>query len=128
MGVQVTITIPEETYEKAQQIAEAESQPLEEVLVNSIQISNRRYQAQTDALEKERDAYLAMHSQLLESYAGQYVAIYQGKLLDYDADYGALSERVRTKYPKTTIWVSQVTPEPIQTIWVRSPRFFSSGE
>lgn len=75
------------------------------------------------ALDQEMDAYIQMHEELKEQYLGKHVAIFQGKLVDHDNDYGSLYERVLEHYPNQTVWISTVREEAISTIQMRSPRF-----
>jgi hypothetical protein len=56
-------------------------------------------------------------------YAGGYVAIYNGQLVDHDTDYGALFERIDDRYPDTFVWLTRVGDESMGTIRFRSPRF-----
>ncbi len=74
-------------------------------------------------VEREKAAYLRLYPQLKTQYAGQYVAIYNGQLVDHDVDYGALFERIDDRYPDTFVWLTRVEDEPIGTITFRSPRF-----
>ena len=74
-------------------------------------------------VEREKAAYVRLHSQLKEQYAGQYVAIHGGELVDHDPDYGVLFERIDDRYPDDFVWLTRVEEEPIGTIQFRSPRF-----
>ena len=69
----------------------------------------------------EMAAYIAMHPMLKEQYFGQYVAIYQGKLIDHDTDRKALYLRIDEKYPDEFVWISPVEEDPIPTVVFRSP-------
>lgn len=75
-------------------------------------------------VEREKEAYLRLYPKLKEKYSGMYVAIYDGELIDYDADFGSLFERIDDKFPTDVfVWMTQVTDEPIRTLHFRSPRF-----
>ena len=74
------------------------------------------------AVEREMQAYIAMHPTLLEEYLGEHVAIYQGKLIDHDKDPGALLARIDAKFPDEFVWTTQVGSEPVRTFVLRSPR------
>jgi hypothetical protein len=74
-------------------------------------------------VEREKAAYLQLYPMLKEKYFGQYVAIYDGKLVDHDKDYGRLFERIDDSYPETFVWMTRVSDEPVETIYFRSPRF-----
>jgi Family of unknown function (DUF5678) len=77
-------------------------------------------------VEEEKAAYIRMFPMLKEKYHGQYVAIYNGKLIDYDTDYGRLFERIDDTYPETFVWLTRVMDEPIGTLHFRSPRLIET--
>ncbi|MCE7989474.1 MAG: hypothetical protein DYG89_50625 [Caldilinea sp. CFX5] len=70
----------------------------------------------------EMQAFIAMHPMLKKQYFGQYVAIYQNKVIDHDRDRQALYLRIDEKYPDDFVWISPVEEEPIPTLVFRSPR------
>lgn len=78
------------------------------------------------AMAREEAAYRAMHQELLASYAGQYVAIYNGQLVDHDQDGTALYLRVRKQFPGEFVLIASVQPEPAETYEVYSPRLVSA--
>lgn len=51
------------------------------------------------AVKREMQAYIDLHPILKEKYLGQHVAIFGGKLIDVDKDYGALYQRIDAQYP-----------------------------
>ena len=63
-------------------------------------------------MEQNVDAYRTMHGELVEHYFGQYVAICDGKLVDYDADPLLLLERVRQNYPDQVVLRRKVEQTP----------------
>jgi len=75
------------------------------------------------AIQHEADAFRAMHADLLARYADEYVAIYQGTLVDHDADQLALFTRIEKQYPDAPVLITQVLPEPEEVYTFRSPRF-----
>ncbi len=50
-------------------------------------------------MQKEIKAFGAMHAELLRRYANQYVAIYQGQVVDHDPEQLPLFLRVDQLYP-----------------------------
>ncbi|MEM7131872.1 MAG: type II toxin-antitoxin system RelB/DinJ family antitoxin [Chloroflexota bacterium] len=77
-----------------------------------------------EAILKEREAYEVMHTELRELYPDQYVAVYQGEVVDHDSDKVALIIRRREKYPNKTVLITQVEESPERkTLNFRSPRF-----
>lgn len=73
------------------------------------------------AILKEREAYEAMHPELCKRYPDQYVAIYQGEVVDHDEDEIALLKRRRKNFRGKSVLVTQVeeTPER-KTLYIRS--------
>ena len=68
-----------------------------------------------------------MHGELVEQYLGQYVAIYNGQLVDHDADPMILLTRIRSKYPNQVILRRKVERMPERELRVRHPRFKRSS-
>jgi hypothetical protein len=75
--------------------------------------------------EQEVAAYAAMHPQLLEKYAGKWVAVHGGQVVDIDVDDVALFDRVIDRYGEDTpIFLHKVTQDvfevvdiPGSTVW-----------
>lgn len=64
-----------------------------------------------------------MREELLANYLDQYVAVYQGVVVDYDHDQIALLGRVDEQYPDKIVLMRKVTPHPRKILHMRSPRF-----
>ncbi len=79
------------------------------------------------AVEREMQAYIALHPRLKEKYLGQHVAIYDGKLIDVDEDYGALYQRIDAQYPDEFVWLATVEEEAMPTLIFRSPRLLPTA-
>lgn len=126
MTREVVLTIPDDVFRKAQQIATTQSRRIEDVLADSIALKDTRvdddWSEPDKAFESEMQAYIAMHGKLKRTLFGQYVAVHGGKLVDKDTNYSALVERVRANYPDTAVWMSRVDEEPMATLTMRSPR------
>ncbi len=59
-------------------------------------------------LQKEIEAYHGMHDQLVKKHLGEWVAVYERKMVDHDADGSALHYRVREKYGHAAVLIRQV--------------------
>lgn len=127
MTRQVTLDISDTVYRQAQLLAEATNRPLQDVLAESIVLPDQQMTASRleadPAIAQETAAFLEMHSQLLETFAGQYVAIYQGELVDNAPDFATLFTRVARRYLGEFVLIRQVTTEPEPIYRFRSPRF-----
>lgn len=78
---------------------------------------------QRSLMEQNIAAYRTMHSELVDRYLGQYVAIYAGKLIDQDPDPLLLLERIRRNYPNEVVLRRKVERTPEREIHIRHPRF-----
>ena len=79
------------------------------------------------AMLQEQAAYQAMLPELLAAYENQYVAVYQGDVIDHDADKIALSIRLDESHPDAVVLVRQVTAEPDHVLHMPSPRLVRNG-
>ncbi len=123
MNKQIMLTLPEQVYDQVEQIARADSRAVEDVLAEVIKQSVPIFSIDPDrpAMLREQAAYRAMHPDLLERHQGQYVAVYQGQVIDHDADDLALSERVRQQLPSAVVLIRQVLPQTERVLHFRSP-------
>lgn len=131
MRTQVTLSIPNELYQRAKRIAQSSQRGVNEVLAESIvlvdnQVEVPDFSEPDEALEREKAAYIAMHPTLREKYPGQHVAIHNERLVDHDTDLDALWERIDARYPDEFVWVATVKEEPIETL--RNPSFWFVGD
>jgi hypothetical protein len=127
MGTQITLTIPDDLYQHARRVATSRQQDVAQLLTESIILppeTDRSVNSVSDKdFERERAAFLMMHTKLVQDYLGQYVAIYQGELTDHDVDLADLMERIDQEYPHTFVLVRKVEINPERIYYFRSPRF-----
>ncbi|MCB0111472.1 MAG: hypothetical protein KDE53_36370 [Caldilineaceae bacterium] len=121
---EITLAVPEEIYQQAEQIATETQQDVADVLLDTIASRFPAYPAHPDrvTMRKEIAAYQKMHSDLVKTYLGEYVAIYQGELVDHDADPVALHERITTNYPDKVVLSRKVQKDADPVLHMRSPR------
>ena len=74
-------------------------------------------------MEQNVAAYRSIHSELVDRYLGQYVAICDGKLVDHDPDPLLLLERIRRNYPNQVVLRRKVERTPEREIHIRHPQF-----
>lgn len=131
MATKVTVELPDNIYQRAQEFARLHQQKVEEAIPALIEQGLAAGGTEAEIIDRtkpnpvvqrERDAYFKLHPQLKEQYLGKYVAIYQGKMIDHDDEPAALFGRVQKQHPNEFVLVTQVHQEPIRTIVVRSPR------
>jgi hypothetical protein len=70
----------------------------------------------------ERQAFWAMHAQLLPMYEGKYVAVLNGQVVDSDVDERALVQRVYQKFGYQPMYVQLVTSGALPVYRLMSPQ------
>ena len=73
-------------------------------------------------MAREEAAYQTMYDELKTKYAGEYVAIFNGQLIDHDSDELALLRRLDAQYPDDIVLMRKVSAEPEPDLRMRSPR------
>jgi len=103
-----------------ERISENDDVTIEELVNRAVRnyVDKRKRQS----LESEIQAFEAMHSALIQTHLGQYVALYRGRVIDADPDFETLYLRVRSQYADDPVLIRLVTREPTETIEIRSPR------
>ena len=135
MTEQFTITIPESLYRRARALAKSRNRALDVLIADALDrgllqttaedIHESPFSSEGEDGEKlslETACYEAMHAQLLTQYAGEYVAIFNGELVDHDTDELALLSRLNADYPNEVVLMKRVLPSPMREFFVRSPR------
>ena len=126
MGVQVMIEVPEKLYDQVEEIAQSTRRAVGEVLQELVIRSFPPIYdggAEFDAMDQEVAAFETMHEELWKKYPNQFVAVYQGQVIDFDEDEWNLLARIDEKYPDEVVLIRQVQSELPGDIIFRSPRF-----
>ena len=84
-----------------------------------LDIPEREHDAQ---FENEREAFWSQYPELLKQYVGQYVAVYQGKMIDHDEDKRRLIQRVYENLGYVPVYIQRVSPEGRPRYRLSSPR------
>ena len=79
------------------------TQPIVDVLVPLVEV---------DKGEREYRAFRRLLPQLLLSHRGQYVAVHDGEVVDFDRDDISLIQRVHARFGYVPIHVGLVTDQP----------------
>jgi metal-responsive CopG/Arc/MetJ family transcriptional regulator len=79
-------------------------------------------QMRQEKIRTETEAFNEQYDMLKANYAGQYVAVHQGKVIDHDTDIRSLHLRVYEQLGRTPVLLKQVMDEPERELHFRSPR------
>lgn len=106
------------------QIADEQGKTLEQV-INELARQHLR-KTRRAKLERETEAFQAMHNRLKKKYPREHVAIHNGKLVDHDKNPAALVRRIRKRFGNAPVLVCEVEETPDREIMIRSPRLEQS--
>jgi len=103
-----------------EQLADRTAQPVEQLLESAA----RRYfdEMEREAIHGETEAFWTMHDELRTHYSGQYVALYQGSVVDHDADVSRLEQRLRERFGPLPVLIAPVEPAPPSELQWRGGR------
>ena len=120
MNTTIQVTLDAELASSLKETSEQQGLNVEAVLVDFA----RQYvrEARRKKLQAEFANYQRMHPQLKTQYLGQHVAIYEGRVIDDDADALALAQRIRRRFGHIPILIIQVSEQPLREFVIRSPR------
>jgi hypothetical protein len=120
------IMLHPEVRRAVEQISDNDDVTIEELVNRAVRDYVDKFKRQS--LESEIQAFEAMHSALIKTHRGQYVAVYRGRVIDADPDFEALYLRVRSQYENDPVLIRPVTREPTETLEIRSPRLESRAQ
>jgi hypothetical protein len=105
---------------QVERLADQITQPVEQVL----ELAVRRYfdVMEQETIHDETEAFWAMREQLRGQYAGQYVAIYRGNVVDNDGDVSRLERRTRERFSLLPVLIAPVEPAPPRDLRWRGGR------
>jgi hypothetical protein len=114
------LSITDETAAGLSQVADSLGISAEELADRAI----RRYlrEEADKKIVREEEAYRQQHAQLLAQYAGRFIAVHEGQVVDADDDELVLYGRIRERFSMMGVLIKRVTAEVEETWTMRSPR------
>jgi hypothetical protein len=137
MEVEMTqVTLPEEVVDRLRSAAAEEGTDVSGVLERAVEYylahgsrsnipeanqgDERNLNEEERQIEREQRSYEAQHATIFASYAGQYIVMHDGQLVDHDQDRVALIQRVRARFGDEPVLITPVLPDARQHILSRS--------
>jgi hypothetical protein len=121
-----TITLQEPSLvEEVQRVTEQEGLDSAAFLAEAVRRHLATYRQKKIAVETE--AWYRLPITERKKYQGKYVAVYQGQVVDSDPDQLTLFYRVRDRFGRQTILITEGGDQPIPVYRVRSPRRGRAG-
>lgn len=126
MGRETTLEITGELYKRVERLAAWRDQSITDALQEMLTVAENRIALLDDEaqMDFEEAAYEIQHKELFKEFAGQYVAIHKGKLVDHDKDELSLYRRINSRFPHDVVLLKKVQEWPEPDLYYRSPRFF----
>ena len=93
--------------------------------IHTVVLEQQSHGAHSEAETKfacERQAFWAMHAQLVSRYEGKYVAVLNGQVVDSDSDERALVQRVYQKFGYQPMYVQLITMGSLPVARLMSPQ------
>jgi hypothetical protein len=89
---------------------------------DATQVVEAAVQAYLDHLEQEKiheetEAFWAMQAELASKYAGEYVAMHEGQVVDHDSDVIRLEQRVAERFAETPLLIAPVADAPQRDLY-----------
>jgi glutamyl-tRNA reductase len=101
-----TVAVESELYNRIEKTAQEQQANVDEILSQAI----RRYLWELDRrkISEESKIYRQRHPELKEQYLGQYIAMHNGQVVDHDADFQTLRQRIRQRFEHTPVMITSV--------------------
>ena len=98
------ITVEPELYRRVEEAAQEQHASVDEILSEAV----RLYLWEQDRvkIEQEGVAFRRQHSELVQSFLGRFIAMHEGQVVDHDADFAELYQRVRAQFGRTPIMIT----------------------
>jgi predicted DNA-binding protein len=116
----MSITLDPKLQSKLDQTAEKLGKLAEEIASEAIRTHLEELDA--DAIDEEERAYQRLYPELREQYPQQYVAIYEGRVIDSDPDFEELFVRIKKQLGDRVVLMRRVGDSPVEEYNFRSPR------
>lgn len=123
MTVEMTyLPITKELFKRVERLASLRNQDVSAMLDELLSWVEADDDSPEARMSQEEEAFRTMLPTLQSEYLGQYVAIFQGEVVDHDSDELSLLERVERALPGDVVLLKLVSSNPERPLVVRSPR------
>lgn len=115
------IVLEPELYKRVEQAAIESEITTEEIVAEAA----KRYlwELNRRKISGESRLYQEQHARLKLEYLGQYIAMFNGQIVDHDLDFEALHDRIRQDYPYQAVMITLVQETAVPTLVRRGFRY-----
>lgn len=100
------VTVDPELYQRVHEAAQAHQATVDEILAQAVRLYLWEQDRQQIAEESRR--YRQQHAQLKTQYLGRYIAMRHGQVVDHDAEFAPLRQRIRQRFSHTPVMITLV--------------------
>jgi len=101
-----TVFVEPELFKRVQEAALEHKTGVDEILAKAIQ--SYLWELDRRRISEEGRIYRQRHAELRTRYLGQYIAMHNGQVVDHDADFQELRQRVRNRFGRTPVMMTLV--------------------
>lgn len=101
-----TVAVELKLYRRVEEAAREYQVTVDEILARSIRLY--LWELDRRKISEESVIYRQQHAELKSRYLGQYIAMHNGQVVDHDADFHALRQRVRQRFGRTPVMITLV--------------------
>lgn len=101
-----TVVIEPELYKRVEEVAAEYEASTDEIFVEALR--SYLWDWQRRKISEESEIYRQRHPELRDQYQGQYIAMHNGQVVDYDTDFKSLRQRVRQRFGRTPVLMTLV--------------------
>lgn len=101
-----TLTIEPELYNRIQKAAQDNRSDIGEFVKQAIQ--QYIWELGRQKISDESKIYRQRHTELKKKFLGRYIAMHEGRVVDDDAEFSALRQRIRQKFGETPVMITLV--------------------
>lgn len=116
----MAVILPESLEQEIREAAEQQGIEAGAFVEGAVQRALQEYRERQIAAESK--AWYALPADVRQRYAGVYVAVRRGQVIDTDSDQRALYFRVRQKLGHTPVMITAGGDHPMPAYTIRSPR------
>lgn len=108
------ISIAPELYKQVEELAEKRNQSADDIVADALR--GYLWRSQRVKIAAEMRVFRARHAELKTQYLGQYIAMHEGQIVDHDSEFGVLHKRIRARFGRTPVMITQVGEEPVKVL------------
>ncbi len=116
----MAVVLPESLEMEIHEAADRQGINATEFVISAVQLALAEYREQQIAVEAR--AWYALPPAERQNYAGRYVAVYRGRVIDTDVDQRVLVLRVQQQVGHAPVMITEGGDHPLPIYTLRSPR------